>query len=119
MQNTTFYRFLGGSPLAVVVRLAVISVVVGALMSWFDIEPLRILFFIERSAAELWETGFDGLRQLGRYLVAGAALVVPIWLLTRLFSVGELRRPHDGPWRLPGAPPAGPERQREDVRSNF
>ena len=105
MYDSPLHRFLGGSPLAVLLRLAFVSLVVGALMAWLDIDALVLLSWIEQTVARLWAAGFDAVRQLGRYFLAGAALVVPIWLVTRLFGAGQARPRPGGPWRLPGAPP--------------
>lgn len=105
MDRSALHRFLGGSPLAVLVRLAIVSLIVGALMSWFDIDPASLFYWFESTVSHLWATGFDALNQLGRFLLAGASLVVPIWLLTRLFSIGDMRRTPTGRWPLPGAPP--------------
>ena len=107
MNDSTLNRFLGGRPLAVLIRLVVISSMVGALMAWLNIDALGLLSWIERTVAHLWATGFDILRQIGRYILAGAALVVPIWLLTRVFTIGDMRRSPGVRWRLPGAPPEG------------
>lgn len=85
-------RFLGGAPAAVAVRLAVLSLVVGALMVWLDIDPLAIVDAAERLALHIWGMGFGAVRDLGRYMAAGALVVVPIWLLARLFAVGGPRR---------------------------
>ncbi len=91
--------------MAVLLRLAFVSLLVGALMAWLDIDALVLLSWIEQTVSRLWATGFDALRQLGRYFLAGAALVVPVWLVARLFSVGDARPRPSGRWRLPGAPP--------------
>jgi hypothetical protein len=43
--------------------------------------------FVER----LWNMGFNALGRLGKYLVIGAMVVVPIWLVTRLLAMGRNR----------------------------
>lgn len=92
MPNTALHRFFGGAPAAVVVRLVVLSLVVGALMVWLDIDPMSVIDAIARLAHNVWGMGFGALRDLGRYLAAGALVVVPIWLLARLFAMGGPRR---------------------------
>ena len=91
MADTLVTRFFGGSPVAAIVRLAFISLVVGALLMWLDIEPLAIVRAAERLVDHLWAMGFDTVRQLGRYLAAGALIVVPIWFVARLFSLRGVR----------------------------
>ena len=40
--------------------------------------------------------GFDAVRQIGRWLLYGAVIVVPIWLVGRLFGKRNYRRPEAG-----------------------
>lgn len=77
-------RFFGGSPGGVVIRLVLISLVVGFVMSVFGISPQIVI----RGAVELFRDalrdGFGVFRSIGAYILTGAALVVPIWLVIRL-----------------------------------
>jgi hypothetical protein len=91
MPPTGLNRFLGGAPAVVAVRLLVVSLVVGALLVWLDIDPLSIVDAVERLGQHVWGMGFEAVRELGRYLAAGALIVVPVWFLARLFSVGASR----------------------------
>jgi len=79
-------RFLGGSPVAVFFRLLFASILVGALLVWLDISPFQIFDNLRRLADYVWSLGFDAVREIGRYVAAGAIIVVPIWLLLRLMS---------------------------------
>jgi hypothetical protein len=83
-QPNAIERFFGGNPLAVLLRLALLSVVIGVIMAvlGFDprnlIEALRDLVdFIIGNSAELIEA-------LVRYFLLGAAIVFPVWLVIRL-----------------------------------
>lgn len=91
MTDQALHRFFGGSPFAVVIRLIVLSLVVGALLMWLDIDPMAVVDAVERMIRGLWAMGFDALREMGRYIAAGALIVVPIWFLARLFSFGRVR----------------------------
>ena len=91
MNGSIAHRFFGGSPVAALVRLAVLSVVVGALLMWLDIEPYEVFAAAERLASRVWAMGFDAVRQLGRYMMAGALIVIPIWFIARLFSLRGAR----------------------------
>lgn len=84
-------RFLGGSPIGVFFRLLIISLAVGALLMWLDIHPLDILHGVERFFRRVWMMGFDAVRELFTYVLAGAVIVVPVWLLMRIFSSGSKR----------------------------
>ncbi|MGE3247799.1 MAG: DUF6460 domain-containing protein [Beijerinckiaceae bacterium] len=80
-------RFLGGSPFAVLVKLLVMSLVVGALLMWLDIRPIDIFYGIERFFRRIWMLGFDAVRDIATYILAGAAIVVPVWFVLRLMNM--------------------------------
>ena len=84
-------RFLGGPPLAVLARLVLVSLVVGALLFWLQIEPLDILRDAVRAVERVWAMGFAALGDIGRYVLAGATIVVPVWFLMRLLTVRGTR----------------------------
>ena len=77
-------RFLGGPPLSVLLRLVLLSILVGVILSAVGLDPLNILHSIETMIQRIWDMGFDAVRWMWRYFLLGAALVVPIWLLVRL-----------------------------------
>jgi hypothetical protein len=84
--RTPLARFLGGSPVRVFLRLLVLSLLVGALLMWLDIRPYDIIDGVVRFAHRIWALGFDAVRQLGDYILAGAIIVVPVWFISRLLS---------------------------------
>ena len=103
MADSVATRFLGGSPLTVLVRLVAVSLIVGALMSWLGIDALDILDDVQRAVAHLYGSGFAALRGIGGTVLAGAAVVVPVWLALRVLS-----------WRGP-QPRVGTDEARRDA----
>ncbi|MEM6667232.1 MAG: DUF6460 domain-containing protein [Pseudomonadota bacterium] len=79
-------RFFGGPPLMVLVRLAVLSLVVGVILSVLDLSPFAIWDRAQALVVRIWNMGFDAIELVGEYLVLGAIVVLPIWLISRLFS---------------------------------
>ena len=77
-------RFLGGSPLSVVVRLVLLSILVGVILSTIGLDPLDIVHSIEALVRAAWDMGFDAVVWVWRYFLLGAVLVIPIWLVVRL-----------------------------------
>ena len=77
-------RFLGDSPLRVLLKLAVVSFLVGLVMSAFGWTPLDILYAIEDFLWRIWHTGFATLGHFLGYLLLGAAIVVPVFLVLRI-----------------------------------
>ena len=80
-------RLMGGSPGQVVLRLVFLSFVVGVILSALDLNPLDIFDIVQTFFSRLWHMGFDALGSIGRYFLLGAAIVLPIWLISRLLSV--------------------------------
>jgi hypothetical protein len=79
-----FARFLGGSPLSVAVRLAMLSIIVGVILSAIGLDPLDIVQSIDALFRTVWNMGFDAVVWVWRYFLLGAVLVIPIWLIVRL-----------------------------------
>ena len=85
-------RFLGDTPLRVILRLLVLSFIVGLVLSALNIRPIEVWWWIERAVMRIWNMGFAFLGEAFSYLVIGALVVVPIFLLMRLFRLGGGRR---------------------------
>ena len=86
MANGNIERFLGGSLLSVFVRLLFISLLVGAAMAFLGLSPRVLYETAARFVRSLGDLGFDAVREVGQWVIAGALLVVPLWLLARLFA---------------------------------
>jgi hypothetical protein len=87
LHETALNRFLGGSPGGVFLRLLFVSLIVGAFLMWLDIRPLDIFRGITDLIDRIWGLGFDAIRVVGDYILAGAAIVVPVWLVLRLMNM--------------------------------
>jgi hypothetical protein len=79
-------RFLGGSPLGVLLKLILVSLLVGVVLSALGMTPMTVIDAIVGFFQRLWNLGFDALGQFGNWLVLGATLVVPVWLVMRLLD---------------------------------
>jgi len=78
------HRFFGGPPLAVLVRLILLSILVGVLLAALGLDPLNILDSVRSLVMHFWDMGFDAVRWLWQYFLLGAVIVVPLWFLVRL-----------------------------------
>lgn len=83
--------FLGDTPGRVAVRLILLSLLVGFLMSIFGISPQQVFRSVEGFVNSVFENGFDVFRDALGYVLTGAAIVVPIWLISRIFSASRRR----------------------------
>ena len=77
-------RFFGGSPAMALVRLVLLCILVGVLLSALGFDSWNILPSLQRFVIGIWEMGFDAVRSVWRYFLLGAIVVIPIWLITRL-----------------------------------
>jgi hypothetical protein len=77
-------RFFGGHPVSVIVKLAFVSLLVGFIMSVFGLDVQGVIRGTIDLVRETLRDGAGLIRNLGAYIITGAALVVPIWLLLRL-----------------------------------
>jgi apolipoprotein N-acyltransferase len=89
MANGTVNRFFGGSPLSVLVRLILLSIVVGVILSALGFDPFDIWRSFERLVRSIWNMGWDAIDWAWRYFLLGAVIVVPIWLVVRLAKGGR------------------------------
>ncbi len=89
-------RFFGGSPGMVMVRLAVLSLIVGVLLSALGLSPYDIIESFKQLVVRIYDMGFEAVEWAFRYFLLGAVIVVPIWLVSRVFKVmghGDARDP--------------------------
>ena len=86
MADNQMARWFGGSPLAVLGRLILASILVGVILAALGLDPFDIVRSAERLIRWLWNMGFDAFRWLWRYFLLGAVLVIPIWLIVRLVN---------------------------------
>ena len=91
MASSYVVRFFGGPPLAVIFRLVLLSILIGVILEVLGLDPWNILDSLRTLVLRVWDMGFDAVRWLWRYLLLGAAVVVPIWLLMRLLRVARGR----------------------------
>ena len=81
-------RYFGGNPLGVLLRLVVISIVVGIIMSALGLTPGELFRRIDFLLQRIYDMGFRWVESLLGYFLIGAVIVVPIWLIARLFGSG-------------------------------
>jgi hypothetical protein len=84
-------RFLGDTPLRVFIRLLVLSFIVGLVLSALNIRPYDIYWWVER-IRHIYDMGFAFFADSLDYLIVGALIVVPLFILSRLLRFGGRRR---------------------------
>jgi hypothetical protein len=89
MANNSLNRFFGGPPLSVIFRLILLSILIGVILEVLGLDPWNIIESLKRLVLHIWDMGFDAVRWVWRYLLLGAAVVVPIWLVVRLMRLAK------------------------------
>ena len=82
-------RFFGGSPLWVLAKLAMLSIVIGVVLAVLGLDALAILRALEDLFYSFFENILDSLHTVLRWFLMGAVIVFPIWLLMRLINAGK------------------------------
>jgi len=77
-------QFFGDSVAGTLIRLVVLSIVVGVVLSALDINIFNIVERFQLLLRRIAELGFDTFHWAFRYFLLGAVVVIPIWLIIRL-----------------------------------
>jgi len=76
--------FFGESVAGTIIRLVLISIVVGIVFSALGITPFNIVERLEQIVRRITDLGFDAVRWAFNYFLLGAIIVIPVWLVLRL-----------------------------------
>jgi hypothetical protein len=80
-------RFFGGNPALVLIRLAILSLVVGVILAALGFSPFDLFDSLRRLAARIYDMGFAAIEKSLRYFVLGAVIVFPVWIVVRVLKV--------------------------------
>ena len=78
--------FLGDHPVRVAVRLLILSLLVGWVLRWLDLSPAELGAWAVARVNEAIDLGFGVVTRFGDTILLGAVVVVPLFLLSRLFA---------------------------------
>ena len=65
-------RIFGGNPLSVVIRLVVLSVVVGIVLSALNIRPENLFYYVRLLVQRIYDLGFGAIEGIFGYFLLGA-----------------------------------------------
>jgi Domain of unknown function (DUF6460) len=80
-------RFFGGNPPLVLLRLAILSLIVGVVLAALGFSPYDLLANIRELASRICDMGFAAVEKGFRYFLLGAVIVFPVWIVMRLLKV--------------------------------
>jgi hypothetical protein len=79
-------QFFGDSVAGTIVRLVLLSVVVGVVFSALGITPFNLIERLDQFVRNVLNMGFDAFNWAFRYFLLGAVIVVPVWFVMRLLA---------------------------------
>ncbi|HEX2839773.1 DUF6460 domain-containing protein [Hyphomicrobium sp.] len=88
MDRNTFF---GGNPLGVFIRLALISIVVGIVMKALGIDLGNFFQRINELLRNIYDLGFGAVEWILEYMLLGALVVIPVWLIARVAGAARSR----------------------------
>ena len=80
-------QFFGGNPALVLVRLAILSLIVGVVLAALGFSPFEIIDSLRRLVERIYDMGFAAIEKAFRYFLLGAVIVFPVWLVMRLLKM--------------------------------
>jgi len=82
-------QFFGDSVAGTLIRLVLLSVVVGIVFSALGITPFNLVDRLEQLIRNIANMGFDALNWAFKYFLLGAVIVFPVWFVVRLVRAGR------------------------------
>lgn len=80
------YNFFGGPPATVIVKLLATCFVVGVIFSFLGVSPFEIIDGLTLLLKRIYNLGYDAFDWIVRYFLLGAVIVVPVWLISRIWN---------------------------------
>jgi Domain of unknown function (DUF6460) len=80
-------RFFGGNPALVLLRLVILSLIVGVVLAALGFSPYDLLQNIRELAQRIYDMGFTAVEKAFRYFLLGAVIVFPVWVVMRLLKM--------------------------------
>lgn len=82
-------RFLGDTPVRTLAKLAIVSLIVGIIMSALNFTPYEVWLAVRDFGQWLYDLGFEAFERIGIYFLYGAMVVVPAFVILRLLAAGK------------------------------
>jgi hypothetical protein len=80
-------RFFGGNPALVLIRLVILSLIVGVVLAALGFSPYDIIQNLRDLAQRIYDMGFVAVEKAFRYFLLGAVIVFPLWLISRVLKL--------------------------------
>jgi len=74
-----------------IVKILIVSLLVGFALTLFDITPKQLLANLGGTVQSIFEVGVSMVEWAVPYILLGAVVVVPIWIVVKLWGVVKNR----------------------------
>ncbi len=81
--------FFGDQPIKVVIKLILLSLLVGFILKVLNITPIGLFEWLIENIAYIINVSFNSIEKVMGYIITGAVVVIPIWIFKR---IGEKKR---------------------------
>lgn len=81
-----------GGVVSTVIKLAIVCFLVGLLLAFFDVDPVSLMRHLPDTVYAIFETLLGWTRRAVPYIMLGAIVVIPIWIIRVLLRAARNRR---------------------------
>lgn len=86
MSDNQIQKPAGPAPAAQIIKIALLSLLVGVVLAAFGMTPWGFFHFLRDLFHDLFGHGIEALHRIAGYIVSGAMIVVPVWLILKFLS---------------------------------
>lgn len=80
-------NFLGDSVWRVILKLLIASLLLGIVLATLGLSPHDVYQRGFDFISSIWNMGFEAVLRFGDYIILGAAIVVPVFIVLRLIKM--------------------------------
>ncbi len=80
---------MSNSAVSTIVKIAIVSLLVGLALAFFDISPRSLVENLGETVVDICEVVLSFLKWSLKYILLGAVVVVPIWLVFFLIGLAK------------------------------
>ena len=75
-----------------ILKLAILSLIVGFALAFFGIEPRNLITSLGSTVVEIYEIILSFIQWATKYILLGAVVVLPIWLVFYLIGLAKRKK---------------------------
>ena len=83
---------ISNTAVSTIVKIAIISLLVGLALAFFDISPRSLVENLGETVVDIYEVVLGFLKWSLKYVLLGAVVVVPIWLVFFLIGLAKKKK---------------------------